>query len=221
MILLRIARVRPVRIRRARADAKLFFVVRGRDDPNLEEGFDFVAEVDADGVFGDFAKRTFETNGVGSDVETFRLERVDDFVGANGAVELAVGVRVRGDRNRRFGNLRGEIVEILEELTLLFREFRFVRFNNAAVVIGRDRRETLRNEVVLRVTRLHFDDVALLAKGIDRLNEKKLNSAVGTFRQTFASAACAARAFISNLHCINLMYSLICLFYQIVERVNR
>ena len=72
--------------------------------------------------------------------------------------------------------------------------------NHAAMMIGRERGKTLRNEVVLRIAGLNFNDVALLAKRIDRLDQKELDSPVRSLRQAFAGTESAARAFVSNLH---------------------
>ena len=93
-----------------------------------------------------------------------------------------------------------EVVKRGELLTLELGDLRLVLFNHSAMVIGRVGRDSLRNQVVSGVTRLNLDDVALLTKRIDGLNEKELDSAVGALRQTLAGTISVARLLFPNLN---------------------
>lgn len=158
-----------------------------------------MAQVNADGVTTEFLKRAGEANLVGRDRDAFEFEGVNDFVGADGTVKLTFFVGVRFDADRLFGDEIGEFAEPGEALFLDFEQHRLVFFNHTAVVIGREGGETLRNQVVVRVTAFDFDDVALFAEGVDRLDQKELDTAVRALRQTFAGAVSAASAFVTLL----------------------
>jgi hypothetical protein len=54
-----------------------------------------------------------------------------------------------------------------------------VLFDHAPVMVGRDGRQTLRQQVIQGVTALHGDNVALLAEVIDRLDEQELDAVAG------------------------------------------
>ena len=78
------------------------------------------------------------------------------------------------------------------------------------MMIGREGRKSLGDEIVASVTGFHFNHVALLAEGIDGLNEKELDSTVGSLGQTLAGTISVASLFISNLH----YYTLFFMIYQ-------
>jgi len=55
------------------------------------------------------------------------------------------------------------------------------------VVLGGDRGEPLRDQVVQGVAVLHFDHVSLLAQVLDRLHQQQLDAAVCPLAQAFGS----------------------------------
>ena len=157
-------------------------------------------EVDADGVLSQFAKRAFETDVVDGNRNALVLKRANDFLGADGPVEPTFFVGVGLDGNAGASNLLGEGVKVLQLLTALLGKLSLVLFNHATMVIGRDGRKPLGNQVILGVTRLDLDDFALLSQGVDRLDEQELNTAVGSLGETFAGAHGSSGALVSNLH---------------------
>ena len=64
------------------------------------------------------------------------------------------------------------------------------------VVVGRDRRQALRNQVVLRMAGFDLDDVALAAKVIDRLNQQEFNPTVRAARKRHVAAGGSSFAFL-------------------------
>jgi hypothetical protein len=59
-----------------------------------------------------------------------------------------------------------------------------VLLHHPLVVLGRDSRQPLREEVIERVTGLHFDDFTLTAKVLDVVDQEQSITAVGPLGQT-------------------------------------
>ena len=59
-------------------------------------------------------------------------------------------------------------------------------FDHPLVMVGGDRGQTLRQQIVHRVAALHFDDVALLADVIDGLDQQQLDAVVLAAREPLA-----------------------------------
>jgi hypothetical protein len=61
-------------------------------------------------------------------------------------------------------------------------------FDHPLVVVGRDRGETLRQQVVVGEAPLHLDDLTLLAEVLDVVNEQEFNATAFALGQ--ATAGC-------------------------------
>ena len=61
-----------------------------------------------------------------------------------------------------------------------------VLFDHPLVVLAGDGGQALRQQVVVGVAGLHFDDVALLAEVLDRLDQQQFDAAVRALREPLA-----------------------------------
>ena len=83
-------------------------------------------------------------------------------------------VGVGFDRDRLLAQLVGQIAIALELLELHRTQFFSVLFDHPFVVVGRDRRHALRQQVVASEAGLDFDDIALLAEVFDVVDQQQV-----------------------------------------------
>ena len=84
----------------------------GRDDPELDFGVDVLGQVDLDGVESQVLERSLDTNRLGVDRETLRLERGGDLVGVDRAVEVPFLVGVGLDGEGPLGDLSAQVLKV-------------------------------------------------------------------------------------------------------------
>ena len=163
-------------------------VVRhGRNDPNLQFGFDLLAQMDRHRVQAQFLQRALEPDLIGGDREFVLLQRLDDFRRSDRAVQMAFVVSVRLDGDALASQFVGECAEAGQPLVLNRLQLRSMLFHHPLVMIGGDRGQTLRKQVVHRVAALHFDHVSLVAQVIDRLDQEQLDAAMRAAGEPFDS----------------------------------
>ena len=103
--------------------------------------------------------------------------------GADRAVEMAFVVGVGLDRDALPGQVGGQGLQAGQAGLLDGRQLGPVLLDHPLVVVGGDRGQPLREQVVHGVAGLHFDHVALLAQVLDRLHQQQLDAAVRALRQ--------------------------------------
>src|SRR5262245_32269125 len=64
--------------------------------------------------------------------------------------------------------------------------------DHSLVVVGRDRGQSLRNEVVESVARAHFNDVALMAEAVDVVDQQQFDALVLAARQAVGGSGILA-----------------------------
>ena len=106
--------------------------------------------------------------------------------GADAAVEVAVFGGVGLDRDALLGELGGLLPQLglAGQFDLL--QLDLVLIDHPLVVVGGDGRQAMRNEIVVGVAGPHFDDLALLADMLDRVDQQQLDAAA----RALGAAAC-------------------------------
>ncbi len=155
-----------------------FAFADGRHDPNLQLRFDFLAQMHLDGVQAQFLERAFQPHLVGRDGDVVLLQGLDDFRRADRAVQMPFVVGVGFDRHALRGNAIGQLPQAGQPFVLNLQQLGFVLFDHPLVMIGGDGGQALRQQIIHGVAALHFDDFALLAQVVDRLNEQQFDAAV-------------------------------------------
>jgi hypothetical protein len=61
--------------------------------------------------------------------------------------------------------------------------------DHPGVVVGRHGCQSLRQQIVVRVARLDFDNIPLFAQVVHRLNQQQLYTTIGTFGQSILPGA--------------------------------
>ena len=106
----------------------------GRDDPELDLGVDVLGQVDLDGVESQVLERSLDTNRLGLDRETLRLERGGDLVGVDRAVEVPFLVGVGLDGEGPLGDLSAQALKVGAARFFLFLEALAVLLDDQQVV---------------------------------------------------------------------------------------
>ena len=134
---------------------------------------------------------------------------LDDLVGADRPVEVPLFVRSGLDRDRQTGKPLGQTLHTGQALRLDLAKQLTMLLDHTAMVFGRHGRQSLRNQVVVRVARLHLDDITLLSEGTYRLDQEQLDTAVRAERKTFALMTASAFIFLNLNHVCHLDYSFV------------
>ena len=119
-------------------------------------------------------------------MEVGPLQGVGDFHGADRAVEVAFVVGVGLDGDALPGQFGGQGLQAGQPGLLDGLQLGPVLLHHPLVVVGGDRGQALRNQVVQGVAVLHLDHVALLAEMFDRLDQQQLDAAVRSLGQPLA-----------------------------------
>src|SRR5262249_40323066 len=133
-------------------------------------------------------ERPFNPDVLGLDRKALAPERLGDLIGVHGAVEMTLGIGVGLDCQRALGDLRGQALEVGSMSFLKVFESLAVLLDHAEIVLSREGRQPLRNQIVSSKSRPHLDDITGLAELGDRLCQDQLNMPMlGATRMVLAS----------------------------------
>lgn len=148
----------------------------------------FAVQVNFDRVQTEFLEESIKPDLVLSQMHTCGLERIDDFVRSNAAVQVTFVVGVGFDRDRLLGQFVGLVLVALEFLNFDFAKFFAVFLDHPLMVVGGDGGKPLRQQEIHRKARFDFDQITLFAEVLDIMDQQQLNPAVDSLGQTFEVA---------------------------------
>ena len=90
---------------------------------------------------------------------------------------MAFVVGVGFDRDALRRDAFGQLPQAGQPFVLNLQQLGLVLFDHPLVMVGGDRGQALRQQIVHRVAALHLDDFALLAEVIDRLDQQQFDAA--------------------------------------------
>ena len=137
-----------------------------------------LGQLDLDRVQAQFLERAFDSDVLGLDREAFAAQRLGDLIGVDRAVEMPFRIGVGLDRERALGELRGHVLKVQPASFFQLLEPLAMLFDHPQVILGRERRQALRDQIVASEPRPDLDQVAGLAEFGDGLGQDQIDVAV-------------------------------------------
>ena len=141
-------------------------------------------QLNVDGVQAKLFEWAFEFNLIGEQGDFLSLESVNDFGSPDASVEVAFIIGVGLDRNALPSDQISLLLDTGQASLFDFFELGSMLVHHSLVVIRRDSSQSLREQVVVCKTWLHLHDVPLASQVVNRLDQQKFDTAIGSFRQS-------------------------------------